>query len=148
MIELKRRRRISVGPYITFVFENRDTIRFQIQEMARVEKLYSDEQIENELRIYNPLIPEPGHAVGHDVHRAHQRGRAAGVAAEARRRRARVVRCASATVTAPSPSRCALDAEHEAQLTREDTTSAVHYVHARALARHRSTGSPASRWHS
>jgi hypothetical protein len=39
------------------VFENRDTIRFQIQEMARVERLYSDEQIETELRIYKPLVP-------------------------------------------------------------------------------------------
>ena len=61
VIELKRRRRVSVGPHITLVFENRDTIRFQIQEMARIERLYSDEQIENELRVYNPLIPEAGH---------------------------------------------------------------------------------------
>src|SRR5690606_28224213 len=60
IIDLKRRRRVPVGPFVTFVFENRDTIRFQIQEMARVERLYSDEQIETELRIYNPLIPEPG----------------------------------------------------------------------------------------
>ena len=44
VIALKQRRRVSVGPYITFVFENRDTIRFQIQEMARVEKLYSDDR--------------------------------------------------------------------------------------------------------
>lgn len=42
------------------MFENRDTVRFQIQEMARVEKLYSDEQIQTELRIYNPLVPKPG----------------------------------------------------------------------------------------
>ncbi|HEX7096666.1 MAG TPA: DUF3501 family protein, partial [Acidimicrobiales bacterium] len=49
VIELKQRRRVPVGPFITFVFENRDTIRFQIQEMARVEKLYSDEAILHEL---------------------------------------------------------------------------------------------------
>ena len=60
VMEVKRRRRIPVGPIVTLLFENRDTIRFQIQEMARVEKLYSDEQIITELDVYNPLIPEPG----------------------------------------------------------------------------------------
>ena len=59
IIALKKRRG-SRRPVTTFVFENRDTIRFQIQEMARVEKLISDEAIEGELRAYNPLIPEPG----------------------------------------------------------------------------------------
>jgi hypothetical protein len=60
IIDLKKRRRVSVGPFVTMVFENRDTIRFQIQEMARVEKLYSDEAILHELDTYNPLIPDPG----------------------------------------------------------------------------------------
>ncbi len=60
IIELKKRRRVSVGPFVTLLFESRETIRFQIQEMARVEKLVSDEAIEGELRAYNPLIPEPG----------------------------------------------------------------------------------------
>ena len=45
VIALKKRRRVHLGTILTLVFENRDTIRFQIQEMARVEKLYSDEQI-------------------------------------------------------------------------------------------------------
>src|SRR3954469_8006788 len=60
IIELKKRRRIPVGPFVTLVFENRDTIRFQIQEMARAEKILSDEAIQTELDIYNPLIPERG----------------------------------------------------------------------------------------
>lgn len=60
IIELKKLRRVSVGPIVTFVFENRDTIRFQIQEMARVEKLSTDEAIKIELDTYNPLIPMPG----------------------------------------------------------------------------------------
>ncbi|RMH77782.1 MAG: DUF3501 family protein [Actinomyces sp.] len=63
VIELKKRRRVAVGPLVSFVFENRDTIRFQIQEMARVERLFSDEAIQTELDIYNPLIPEPGELV-------------------------------------------------------------------------------------
>lgn len=60
VIELKKRRRVHVGTIMTLVFENRDTIRFQIQEMARVEKLITDEAIRGELDAYNPLIPEPG----------------------------------------------------------------------------------------
>src|SRR3954466_3920393 len=57
---LKRRRRVSVGPIITVLFENRETIRFQIQEMARTEKMVRDDQILGELEAYNPLIPEAG----------------------------------------------------------------------------------------
>ena len=60
IIALKKRRRVAVGPIVTLVFENRDTIRFQIQEMARAEKILTDEAIQAELDIYNPLIPEPG----------------------------------------------------------------------------------------
>src|SRR3954463_2923435 len=60
IIELKKRRRGPVGPIVTLVFENRETIRFQIQEMARAERMLRDEQIQGELDAYNPLIPEPG----------------------------------------------------------------------------------------
>ena len=60
VIALKKRRRVAVGPIVTVLFENRDTIRFQIQEMARAEKIISDEGIQTELDIYNPMIPEPG----------------------------------------------------------------------------------------
>ena len=51
---------LNGGPFVTIVFENRDTIRFQIQEMARAERILTDEGIQTELDIYNPLIPEPG----------------------------------------------------------------------------------------
>ncbi len=60
IIELKKLRRIAIGPFVTIVFENRDTIRFQIQEMARAEKMSSDAAIQTELDVYNPLIPDPG----------------------------------------------------------------------------------------
>ena len=60
VLALKRRRRIAIGPVVTLLFENRDTIRFQIQEMARAEKMLRDEQILTELETYNPLIPEAG----------------------------------------------------------------------------------------
>ena len=60
VMEVKRRRRLSFGTIITVMFENRDTMRLQIQEMARVEKLVTDEEIQVELDTYNPMIPEPG----------------------------------------------------------------------------------------
>jgi hypothetical protein len=60
IIELKQRRRVGVGPFVTLLFENRDTVRFQVQEMARAEKMISDEQVQGELDIYNALLPSPG----------------------------------------------------------------------------------------
>ncbi len=60
IIGMKKKRRIHVGDIITMVFENAATMRFQIQEMARVERLIRDEQIEHELATYNELIPDDG----------------------------------------------------------------------------------------
>jgi hypothetical protein len=60
VITLKKRRRIPLGDLVTIVFENTETMRFQIQEMARAEKMLRDEQIEHEVATYNELIPEPG----------------------------------------------------------------------------------------
>ena len=57
IIELKRRRRISIGPLITMVFENRDTLRFQVQEMIRVERICDPAKIQDELDVYNALLP-------------------------------------------------------------------------------------------
>jgi hypothetical protein len=129
VIALKRKRRIGVGPFITFVFENRDTIRFQIQEMARVERLYSDEQIETELRIYNPLVPEPGHlAATMFVELTSEPLLREWLPKLVRVERGAAIRIGEGTAAATVP--LTLDADHEAQLTREDTTSAVHYLHA------------------
>src|SRR4030095_4036201 len=57
---LKKQRRVTLGALATIVFENTDTMRFQIQEMARAEKMLRDEQIEHEVETYNELIPGPG----------------------------------------------------------------------------------------
>ncbi len=61
IITIKKFRRIHVGEIITVLFENRETVKFQIQEMARAEKIISDEGIEEELSSYNSLIPDAGH---------------------------------------------------------------------------------------
>jgi len=129
VIVLKKKRRVSVGPYITFVFENRDTIRFQIQEMARVERLYSDEQIETELDIYNPLVPEPGHlAATMFVELTSEAELREWLPKLVRVERSAFLRIGDGSSATVVP--LTLDREHEAQLTRADTTSAVHYVHA------------------
>ena len=60
VIAMKKRRRIPLGPLLTITFENTDTMRFQVQEMARVERMVSDEQIQHEVDTYNELIPGPG----------------------------------------------------------------------------------------
>ena len=60
IIELKRRRRISIGPLITLVFENRDTLQFQVQEMIRVERIFDPVKVREELEVYNALLPRPG----------------------------------------------------------------------------------------
>ena len=57
VIARKRNRRVALGPIMTLVFECVDTVRFQVQEMARVEKIISDEAIQVELDIYNRLLP-------------------------------------------------------------------------------------------
>ena len=55
--EIKRHRRLEVGPFATFYFENYETMRHQVQEMLHIEK-GGDAQIEDELAAYNPLIPQ------------------------------------------------------------------------------------------
>jgi Protein of unknown function (DUF3501) len=64
IIDLKRRRRIALGDIVTIVFENTDTMRFQVQEMARAERLLTDEAIEHEVQTYNELIPDTGELSG------------------------------------------------------------------------------------
>ena len=60
IIARKQNRRVALGPVMTLVFECFDTVRFQVQEMARAEKIISDEGIQVELDIYNRLLPGTG----------------------------------------------------------------------------------------
>ncbi len=60
IIAMKKLRRCKLGDLVTITFENTDTMRFQVQEMARAERMLTDEQIEQEIHTYNELIPDPG----------------------------------------------------------------------------------------
>ena len=60
IIALKKLRRIPVGPRATLVFENRNTLIFQVHEMLRVERLHEPADVQRELDVYNDLIPGEG----------------------------------------------------------------------------------------
>jgi hypothetical protein len=119
----KRLRRVPLGPIMTLVFECVDTVRFQIQEMARVEKILNDEAIQVELDIYNRLLPEVGElsatlfieltsdgAMREWLPRLVGIERALGVSV-------------GGQVVASVP-----EAEHAAALVRDAVTPAVHYL--------------------
>jgi hypothetical protein len=60
VIELKKNRRVPVGDNLTFLFENRDTVLFQVQEMVRTERIVDEARIQEEIDAYDALIPGPG----------------------------------------------------------------------------------------
>lgn len=127
VIAEKRARRVTIGPVVTLTFESRTTVRFQVQEMARAERLTTDAQVQHELDVYNRLLPAPGELsatlfleltteeqlrtwlpklVGIERSVALLVGEGPG---------AHVVRSVP-------------EDEHQSHLTRPDVTSAVHYV--------------------
>lgn len=131
IIALKKDRRISVGPVVTLVFENRDTVKFQIQEMARAERLITDEAIQGELDAYNPLIPEPNHLsatvfIELTSKEEMQRWLPALVGIE----RSIEIRLGllEGDDNEAAVVRCKPEASHEQQLTRDEITASVHYV--------------------
>jgi hypothetical protein len=60
VLAIKTKRRVQVGRYFNFIFENHMTVLYQIQEMIRVERIMEEAAIEHELTTYNALIPPPG----------------------------------------------------------------------------------------
>ena len=58
VIALKAKRRLEVGPYLSFVFENRETLLFQIQEMCRVERIVDDAKVQEEIDVYSEWIDQ------------------------------------------------------------------------------------------
>src|SRR5690349_24747577 len=58
VLEHKKSRSVAVGPNVTWLFEDRLTVQYQVQEMLRAERIFEPEGIEEELSSYNPLIPD------------------------------------------------------------------------------------------
>jgi hypothetical protein len=128
IVALKKIRRVAVGPIVSLVFENRDTIRFQIQEMARAERLLSDEAIQVELDVYNPLIPGPGELSASLFIELTSRDemeewlpKLVGIE--------RSVRVVVGEAKETLAVLCDVESEHAAHLTREEVTAAVHFLH-------------------
>ena len=122
IVEMKKRRRVQLGDLLTITFENTDTMRFQVQEMARIERMLTDEQIRTELDTYNQLIPGPNELSGtlfveiDDKERLYewlpklvgiQRG---------------------VSIWLHDGSSVPSTPEDEERLTREETTTTVHYL--------------------
>jgi hypothetical protein len=60
VIEHKKKRTLHLGAHITLQFEDELTIRYQVQEMLRIERIFEDDGIQGELDAYNPLLPDGG----------------------------------------------------------------------------------------
>ena len=58
VIEHKKQRSVHLGAHVTLLFEDELTIRYQIQEMLRIERIFEEAGIRGELDVYNPLVPE------------------------------------------------------------------------------------------
>ena len=124
IIETKRRRRIEVGTFVTAMFESRDTMWYQIQEMLRAERVISEEGVVDELRAYNPLIPEAGQLCAtifieltSDSAMREWLPKLVGIERSFR------IKLADGREVAPLT-----DEQHDAALTRDNVTAAVHYI--------------------
>ena len=58
VMEHKKRRTVHLGAHVTLLFEDELTIRYQVQEMLRIERIFEEEGIQHELDAYNPLVPD------------------------------------------------------------------------------------------
>lgn len=126
VVARKRRRRVPLGPILTVIFECVDTVRFQVQEMARAERIATDEGIQQELDVYNRLLPSPGELsatlfVELTTEADLRRWLPALVGIE----RALSIEIGPAPVV-PVPG--VPEASHAESLTRETVTAAVHYL--------------------
>jgi hypothetical protein len=124
IIDLKRLRRVALGPIMTLVFENTVTMRWQVQEMARAERMLRDEQIAHEVETYNQLIPDTDElSATLMIELTSERElrewlpRLVGIELHV----AVVLPDGTRVVGAPSE-------EDESRLTRDDITAAVHFL--------------------
>jgi hypothetical protein len=126
----KRRRRVALGPIMTLLFECLDTVRFQVQEMARAERITTDAGIQAELDVYNRLLPAPGRLsatlfieLTTEDELRHWLPALVGIERALGIELPGVGPEGSSLTVAGAP-----EADHEAALTRTAVTPAVHYL--------------------
>jgi Protein of unknown function (DUF3501) len=122
IIALKRRRRVALGELVTVVFENTETMRWQVMEMARAERMLRDEQIAHEVETYNELVPDEGELsatlfleLRSDAELREWLGKLVGI------ERCIALVLADGTTIPGEP-------QDEERLTRDDVTAAVHFL--------------------
>jgi hypothetical protein len=125
VIARKRHRRISVGENVSLLFENRETVLFQIQEMVRTERMVADDKIQGELDTYNALIPGAGQLsatlfleIPGMAHLSHEEVRVAVNRFQGLDRQGVWLKAGP----------CSLAAEFEGGHTKEEKMAAVHYL--------------------
>jgi Protein of unknown function (DUF3501) len=122
IIDVKKQRRVQLGDLLTITFENTDTMRFQVQEMARIERMLTDDQIRQEVETYNQLVPNASELSGtlfleiDDKERLYEwMPKLVGI------QRAVSIWLHDGSSVPSTP-------EDEDRLTREETTTTVHYL--------------------
>ena len=130
VIALKRIRRVPLGPIMSVVLENRTTVRFQVQEMVRTERMLEDAQVQEELDVYNPLIPGPGELsmtlfleLTSEAALREWLPKLVGIE--------RAIVLQVGTGSDALELRDEVDEDHASRLTREEVTASVHFVRIR-----------------
>jgi len=122
IVAMKKRRRVQLGDLLTITFENTDTMRFQIQEMARIERMLTDDQIRGEVDTYNQLVPDANELSGTLFVEIDNKERLY----EWLPKLVGIQRAVS--IWLQDGSSVVSAAEDEERLTREETTTTVHYL--------------------
>ncbi len=122
VIAHKKLRTLHVGEHVTLIFEDELTIRYQVQEMLRIERIFEEEGIRGELDAYNPLIPDGGNWKATMLIEYPDE-------AERRRRLAELKGIEDRTwVQVEGLARVFAIADEDMERENEDKTSAVHFV--------------------
>ncbi len=122
MIGYRAARRLALGPDCTWSFEDRETVRYQVQEMLRTERIFEPEGIAEELAAYNPLIPDGSNLKATlllEYPDPQERARRLGRTARHR---------AAAGCAWPGTSACYAIADEDLERSNDEKTSAVHFL--------------------
>jgi uncharacterized protein DUF3501 len=122
VLEHKKKRTLRLGAHVTLHFEDELTIRYQVQEMLRIERIFEEHGIQGELDVYNPLIPDGGNwkaTMLIEYPDVEERGRMLGLLKGVERR---------VWVQVEECERVFAIADEDLERENEDKTSSVHFL--------------------